>query len=115
MKTIRFYDEVYLVTYYVTIGGSAKDFKNKLKRHNVKFGKIEPTDYAYFVGKESKRSMFGFIYCQSYDQILLAHECLHAVSWVFDKVGLPMTKKCDEAMTYYQQFLLTKIKEKFNK
>lgn len=111
MKTIKFYDKIYMVTFFVYIGGTAKDFSVKLSRHKVNLGKIKPRDRAYFRGVETDTATFCFIWCYGKDMELLNHEAIHAVTYVFDSIGMPIEKKCDEAATYYQQYIMTEIKE----
>lgn len=115
MRTIRFYDEVYQKTFYVFIGGTSKDFITAMKRRGVNFGKGDEFDGAYFKGFENKRADYCFIWINSYDKELLAHECLHATIYVLDKAGVPINKKTDEASCYYLQYLLQKIKDKYER
>lgn len=109
MKTIKFYDKVYMITFFVYIGGTAKDFAGRLKRHKVSLGKVKPSHKAYFKGVETDGSTFCFIWCYGKDMELLGHEALHAVTYVFDSIGMPIEKKCDEAATYYHQMIMTEI------
>jgi len=112
MKRRRFYDPLYGATFYVYIGGTSKEFKKIMQKHRLKLGAIGEEDYAYFKEAMIKGRKFCFIWCESKDIIYLAHEALHATAWVFKKIGIPISRKNDDAACYYQQWILEQIRDR---
>ena len=114
MTYIRFYDKVYLATYYVGIGKDKKGFLSKIRRYNLEL-ESDPYDDAFFEGLETRKATFCFIYVSSYDRELLAHETLHALCWLYSKRGIPINVTTDEAACFYQQYLLGEIDTRYKK
>lgn len=42
----------------------------------------------------------------------LVHECVHAATMLFDRIGFPLKSKTDEPIAYYVAFLVRSILEK---
>jgi hypothetical protein len=42
----------------------------------------------------------------------LVHECVHATTMLFDRIGFPLKSETDEPIAYYMQFLVQSILEK---
>ena len=108
--------EIYCKTVVVSVGQSNKVLYKELKHKMTK----KEFDY-YFSDWDDKivtgRTLFhdtGFtiIRLKNLDETgLIAHECFHAVCFIFNKIGIPLSKESDEAYAYLLQFLVNQIKQ----
>jgi hypothetical protein len=46
------------------------------------------------------------------DVSTLTHECVHAATMLFDRIGFPLKAKTDEPLAYYVAFLVRSVLEK---
>jgi hypothetical protein len=51
----------------------------------------------------------------AHDVSHLVHECVHAATMLFDRIGFPLETKTDEPIAYYVQFLVRSVLERNGK
>ena len=111
-----FYDEIYKQNFYLFIGWSEKDYVNycskKLNVHIKVTGRGGQTMTFYldddtmiivvFVSESgAKKDIAGFLGN-------IAHECVHAVNYVFERIGHDQDVRNDEPQAYYVGTLVEK-------
>jgi hypothetical protein len=108
--------EIYCRDVVVSIGQSNKQLFKELKHKMTK----SEFDYLFSDWDDNiakGRTIFhdsGFTVIRLKDFSdygLIAHECFHAVCFIFNKIGMPLTKESDEAYAYLLQYLVNQIKQ----
>lgn len=108
--------EIYCRDVVVSIGQTNKQLYKELKH------KMSKSEFDYFFSDWDEsivngRTLFhdsGFTIIRLKDLSedgIIAHECFHAVCFIFDKIGIKLTKESDEAYAYLLQFLVNQIKK----
>lgn len=106
------YDEVYLDNYYISYGVPFKDYIAAIKRLlGVERAIERVTDGRFMVFEKDDGGQILWIWTSKRNPIVLAHECLHAITYVLED-KLPLTVETSEAYCYLLQMLMRKALEK---
>lgn len=106
--------EIYCRDVVISVGQSNKQLYKELKH------KMDKKEFDYFFYDwddkiVNGRTLFhedGFTiirFKDLSDQGLIAHECFHAVCFIFNKIGITLSKDSDEAYAYLIQYLVNQI------
>lgn len=107
---------VYPFDLMVSINQSNDEIEESLKENGVDYSDVNVRSESstrkgrtiMFKGNQSLIRMFDFEdtpECKGY----LAHEIFHCVEFVFDRIGMKLCRKSDEAYCYLVQYLTTQI------
>ena len=102
------YDEIYRQNIYYVCCPTYAEFCKIMKKELKMDWKPKDVD-GNFTVIESCGNLIGVIYTNSRKPDVVAHECLHAVSYFLRHKGIPLNDDTEEAYAYYLQFLVRQI------
>lgn len=107
-KILHIFDPIYRQNYYYFNCKTEKEYQKLLK---IKFRintEIRERDGGCEVYEQSGTDVC-FIWSKGRDIPVIAHEIMHAVSYVLRRKGIGLSKETDEAYGYLAQFLMKEI------
>lgn len=106
MKPKHWYDKTYKINFYIYYGWKEEFYR----RHLLETFNVDKRNFGdghTMINPE--QSIITVWIRHKKNHAVVAHECLHAVNFVFNKVGVKASFQNDEAQAYYLERLFNEV------
>lgn len=112
-KLIHIYDEMFQANIYVSYGVSKDDFIKQIKKYlGLDYDKDKLRNGKMAVFFNDKGEEIVWIWTESKQVDILAHEASHATNYILSRAGIKLSDDSDEAFAYYIQYIINKVIDK---